>query len=248
MEDDCSSDDSRAVSRDVVMSNSVVEEEGKAVCEQEKAVPPGSSESPAGPAHAEVSAGGNMGSPEGEDVVGEEKDGESGEEEANEEAEIASPAHVGPDAAYDNYQYYDDSGGFESSDDDEKAAPVDDGFRLSVMKTMLGMALREMPAHNVDVTFGGPADLPGVPGLVIDGSEIVLPLNDVDGERLYSLGDVSPHGRGFETVIDPSVRSSREFKAVSGPTDSNALARHTPAALLISSSPCFPTRALWMIF
>ena len=77
-------------------------------------------------------------------------------------------------------------------------------------KERLGLALRALASG--EVTLGGAVpELPAQPGLVVCGKPIALPVLD---PQLYDSGMMSPHGRGMETVVDPAVRSSREFRSV----------------------------------
>lgn len=54
------------------------------------------------------------------------------------------------------------------------------------------------------------------PGLKVDGfgeAALRLPISAEDAITLSSIGDVSPFGRREKTIIDPGVRSSRQFDA-----------------------------------
>lgn len=174
------------------------------------------------------------------------EDSASGEEVSNEETSegVEGPAFGAPagSTCLDYFRDYDNSGGYDSSEGDVWGEEEDagDDFRPSVMKMRLAAALRDVPASNVKVTFGGLAPLPSQPGLRVDGVDVLLPLNDTDGARLYAAGDVSPHGQGIQTVIDPIVRSSREFKAVGPATDAIGIimpSRQTTPLPLVSLSP-----------
>ncbi|KAL6055630.1 putative tubulin--tyrosine ligase pby1 [Balamuthia mandrillaris] len=77
-------------------------------------------------------------------------------------------------------------------------------------------ALSEELPETPNTSVGGAApSLPPVPGLVVKGRAIPLPLSLADAPFLHDNGKVSPHGRGMETVVDTRVRSSKEFN----PTD-----------------------------
>ncbi|KAL6061599.1 Fe2OG dioxygenase domain-containing protein [Balamuthia mandrillaris] len=72
--------------------------------------------------------------------------------------------------------------------------------------------LIESLPESTKTSVGGAAPvLPPLPGLVVKGREISLPLSAADAAFLQSEGTVSPHGRGYDTVVDTSVRSSKEF-------------------------------------
>ena len=65
------------------------------------------------------------------------------------------------------------------------------------------------------VTCGGVcSELSPLPGLIVRGKFVALPLDDEAGRRLYETGVISPHGHGMATVVDAAVRSSREFAPV----------------------------------
>lgn len=63
------------------------------------------------------------------------------------------------------------------------------------------------------VSTGGVAkDLPPMPGLVVMGELIPLPVTKVFAEILARSATQSPFGKGFDTVVDTSVRSSLELQ------------------------------------
>ena len=104
-----------------------------------------------------------------------------------------------------------ESDGEGASDDEDDAGPGD-----SATRTALAPLLNRLSSVSVDaISLGGDApELPALPGLQIDGAIVPLPLDGANGERWYAAGAPSPHGQGYNTVVDPAVRSSREFNAV----------------------------------
>ena len=111
-------------------------------------------------------------------------------------------ALLGKDEEGEDAEDFDDDGSTES--------PV----RHLTTKLRLGIAMEALAAG--EVTIGGVAtELPALPGLTVLGQVVSLPVTDATAAQLYASGVVSPHGQGEKTVVDPAVRSSREYNPVS---------------------------------
>jgi len=60
---------------------------------------------------------------------------------------------------------------------------------------------------------GGRSELPTQPGLKVKGRHISLPVNQVELDWICKQGQVSPFGKGVDTVVDSDIRRSIEFEA-----------------------------------
>ncbi|KAL6071747.1 Fe2OG dioxygenase domain-containing protein [Balamuthia mandrillaris] len=93
---------------------------------------------------------------------------------------------------------------------EEQEAEEENGEGILFTLAALSEQLPETPHTSVG---GAAPSLPPVPGLVVKGRAIPLPLSLADAPFLHDNGKVSPHGRGMETVVDTRVRSSKEFNS-----------------------------------
>lgn len=84
-----------------------------------------------------------------------------------------------------------------------------------LLSSLLGIYQRVAKMSSGEVQVGGPApELTTTPGIRVRGRTLPLPLDEVTATTFYQQGEVSPHGKGYDTVVDPAVRSSREYGVV----------------------------------
>ncbi|CAD6969139.1 unnamed protein product [Tilletia controversa] len=85
------------------------------------------------------------------------------------------------------------------------------GASSGPLATLAGL-MYDAPVHLGDFSSGGPATdfLPAAPGLEIEGvGPVALPLHDAQmAEKIVSVCEKAPFGRGFDTVVDTAVRNS----------------------------------------
>ncbi|KAE8231631.1 hypothetical protein CF326_g3354 [Tilletia indica] len=102
-----------------------------------------------------------------------------------------------------------DAGGSDLDNDDGEDGSVE--YDTEGPLVDLGKELAAATGEIGDFSFGGSADfLPAVPGLFIEGvGKIVLPLIDEQlAEKIIKVCEQAPFGRGFDTLVDTSVRNS----------------------------------------
>jgi hypothetical protein len=106
-----------------------------------------------------------------------------------------------------------DAAAVDGETDDDENDPLSHGVDdlADDTKTKLTRLLGCTPGCAI-VSVGGPAtELGMLPGLVIDGKTVALPLESSWLARIKSLAAPSPCTRGLTVVVDTAVRSSKEL-------------------------------------
>ena len=75
-------------------------------------------------------------------------------------------------------------------------------------------ALDSLDSEGSTCTGGVATELPGVPGLLVEGmGNISVPLDPDNAHKLKAVAQQAPHGRGMETIVDTSVRNTLQIDA-----------------------------------
>ena len=96
------------------------------------------------------------------------------------------------------------------SEDEEEEEAMDEPLEETALEDVT--QLLDSLDNPGDTCAGGRADMPHLPGLVVEGvGDISLPLNEVQAKMLAATAERAPHGKGLKTVVDISVRNTLQI-------------------------------------